>query len=361
MTDLQTAVDQLHAVPLEDFVAERKRLAKELRSGGDRDAAAELAKLPKPSAPAWALNHVAREEPAAVADWLEATGALRDASAHADRSSGDALRAAMAAHRDATRQLLATVRNRARPNGRPLTEPMLDRVRDLLQAATADEARAELLRAGRAVEGDEDAALPDGEAEDGAGKDGTETGRSAKDRTETGRSAKGRTETGRSSKDHTETGRSSKDRSSKDRTETGRSSKDRSSKDRSSKDRTETRRSSMSRSSKDRAADDRAADDDRAAADVRAAKEREAREAAEHAELERLVADVEARVSDLRDAAEERAAAVASAEERLEEAQRALHRSESEVAAAREAAEEAADAAEHAERELRTLTAKLSS
>jgi hypothetical protein len=336
VTDLQTAVDQLHAVPLEDFVAERKRLAKELRSGGDRDAAAELAKLPKPSAPAWALNHVAREEPAAVADWLEATGALRDASAHADRSSGDALRAAMAAHRDATRQLLATVRDRARPNGRPLTEPMLDRVRDLLQAATADEARAELLRAGRAIEGDEDAALPDGDAEDGAGRDGTEIGRSAKDRTETGRS-------------------------SKDRTETGRSSKDRSSKDRSSKDRTETRRSSMSRSSKDRAADDRAADDDRAAADVRAAKEREAREAAEHAELERLVADVEARVSDLRDAAEERAAAVASAEERLEEAQRALHRSESEVAAAREAAEEAADAAEHAERELRTLTAKLSS
>jgi hypothetical protein len=336
VTDLQTAVDQLHAVPLEDFVAERKRLAKELRSGGDRDAAAELAKLPKPSAPAWALNHVAREEPAAVADWLEATGALRDASAHADRSSGDALRAAMAAHRDATRQLLATVRDRARPNGRALTEPMLDRVRDLLQAATADEARAELLRAGRAVEGDEDAAQPDGDAEDGAGRDGTEIGRSAKDRTETGRS-------------------------SKDRTETGRSSKDRSSKDRSSKDRTETRRSSMSRSSKDRAADDRAADDDRAAADVRAAKEREAREAAEHAELERLVADVEARVSDLRDAAEERAAAVASAEERLEEAQRALHRSESEVAAAREAAEEAADAAEHAERELRTLTAKLSS
>jgi len=340
VTDLQTAVDQLHAVPLEDFVAERKRLAKELRSGGDRDAAAELAKLPKPSAPAWALNHVAREEPAAVADWLEATGAVRDASAHADRSSGDALRAAMAAHRDATRQLLATVRDRARPNGRPLTEPMLDRVRDLLQAATADEARAELLRAGRAVEGEEDAAQPDGDAEDGAGRDGTEIGRSAKDRTETGRSSKDRTETGRSSKDRTETGRSSKDRSSKDR---------------SSKDRTETRRSSMSRSSKDRAADDRAA------ADVRAAKEREAREAAEHAELERLVADVEARVSDLRDAAEERAAAVASAEERLEEAQRALHRSESEVAAAREAAEEAADAAEHAERELRTLTAKLSS
>ncbi len=30
--------DRLFTVPLEDFVAERKRLAKELRDGGDREA-----------------------------------------------------------------------------------------------------------------------------------------------------------------------------------------------------------------------------------------------------------------------------------------------------------------------------------
>ena len=162
MTDLETAVDQLHAVPLEDFVAERKRLAKELRAAGDRESAAELAKLPKPSAPAWALNRVARDEPGALGGWLEAAEALRAASAGADRQSGDALRAAMAAHREATRRVLATVREHARPNGRELSEPMLDRVRDLLQAATADPARAELLRAGRVVEGDEDASgLPE--------------------------------------------------------------------------------------------------------------------------------------------------------------------------------------------------------
>src|SRR5215208_1121033 len=51
VTDRATAVRRLLAVPLEDFVAERKRLAKELRDGGDREGAAELAKLPKPSAP----------------------------------------------------------------------------------------------------------------------------------------------------------------------------------------------------------------------------------------------------------------------------------------------------------------------
>jgi hypothetical protein len=160
VTDIETAVDRLHAVPLEDFVAERKRLAKELRAAGDRDSAAELVKLPKPSAPAWALNHVAREEPAVVGEWLDAAEALRDASSHAGRGGGGALREAIGAHRDATRRVLGTVREQARPNGRELSEPMLDRVRELLQAATADPARAELLRAGRVFEGDDDEPAP---------------------------------------------------------------------------------------------------------------------------------------------------------------------------------------------------------
>ena len=173
MTDLQTAVEQLNTVPLEDFVAERKRLAKALRDEGDRASAAELAKLPKPSAPAWSLNLVAREQPQLVSEWIAATEALRDESSRADRASGDSLRAAMTAHRDATRRLLAGVRTEARPNGRALTEPLLDRVRELLQAATADPARAEQLRAARVVESDDEppplparsAAAPKGRAE----------------------------------------------------------------------------------------------------------------------------------------------------------------------------------------------------
>jgi hypothetical protein len=143
-----TDVDRLFAAPLEDFVAERKRVAKELRDAGDRDAAAQVAKLPKPTPPAWALNRLAREEPETVAEWLDAAEELRDASA----SPGAGLRDAMAEHRDATRRLLTAVRDRTRPGGRPLSEPMLERVRSLLQAATADPEQAEALRAGRIVE-----------------------------------------------------------------------------------------------------------------------------------------------------------------------------------------------------------------
>jgi hypothetical protein len=161
-----TDVDRLFSVPLEDFVAERKQVAKELRDAGDREAAAEVAKLPKPTPPAWALNQLAREEPDAVAAWLDAAEELRDVSA----SPGAGLREAMAAHRDATRTLLGVVRERARPGGKPLSEPMVERVRTMLQAATVDAEVAEALRAGRVVEGAEPPALTAaGEGGEGAG------------------------------------------------------------------------------------------------------------------------------------------------------------------------------------------------
>jgi hypothetical protein len=146
-----TDVDRLFAVPLEDFVAERKAVAKELRAAGEREAAAEVAKLPKPTPPAWALNQLAREEPEVVGAWLDVAEELREVSA----DPGAGLREAMAAHRDATRTLLGMVRDRARPGGKPLSEPMLERVRELLQAATVDASVAEALRAGRVVEGAE--------------------------------------------------------------------------------------------------------------------------------------------------------------------------------------------------------------
>jgi hypothetical protein len=168
--------DRLFAVPLEDFVAERKRVAKELRDAGDRDAAAQVAKLPKPTPPAWALNRLAREEPETVGEWLDAAEELREVSAN----PGPGLREAMAEHRDATRRLLTAARDRTRPGGRALSEPMLERVRALLQAATADPEQAEALRAGRIVEGGDGEAvtLPAGD-EQPAPRTSTRTARDA--------------------------------------------------------------------------------------------------------------------------------------------------------------------------------------
>jgi len=150
-------VQRLYAAPLEDFVAERKQVARELRAAGDKERAAELAKLPKPTPPAWALNALARERPDVIGAWVEVADALREASAN----PGPGLRDAMAAHREATTQLVQLVRQECRPGGKPLSEPMLDRVRALLQEATVDAGRAAQLREGLVVEGgDGDGATP---------------------------------------------------------------------------------------------------------------------------------------------------------------------------------------------------------
>src|SRR5215207_4242568 len=142
-------VQHLYAVPLEDFVAERTKLARELRQAGEKERAAELAKLPKPTPPAWALNALARERPEVIGAWAQVADALREASA----SPGPGLREAMASHRQATAQLVALVGAEVQPGGKPLSGPMLDRVRALLQEATVDAERAARLREGLVVEG----------------------------------------------------------------------------------------------------------------------------------------------------------------------------------------------------------------
>src|SRR6478672_300557 len=71
--------DRLYGLPLEQFTAERDAAAKALRKAGDREAAAVLAKLPKPTPAAWAANQVARTEPDVRDEFLAAGAALREA------------------------------------------------------------------------------------------------------------------------------------------------------------------------------------------------------------------------------------------------------------------------------------------
>jgi hypothetical protein len=57
-TPYDDAIAALYRAPLEDFVAERKRLAKELGAAGDKSGAALLVKLSRPSVSAWATNQL---------------------------------------------------------------------------------------------------------------------------------------------------------------------------------------------------------------------------------------------------------------------------------------------------------------
>jgi hypothetical protein len=58
MGDYPHALDALYKAPLADFIAERKRLADELRAAGDRDGATQLARRRRPTTSAWTVNQL---------------------------------------------------------------------------------------------------------------------------------------------------------------------------------------------------------------------------------------------------------------------------------------------------------------
>lgn len=94
-------IARLLAVPLGDFVEERKRLAAQLKSLGRRDEAQAIAKLPKPSSALWAINQLARREPEAIRRLAKLTIAMQAGPRHAPDDYSQRL----AEHRDVLRSL----------------------------------------------------------------------------------------------------------------------------------------------------------------------------------------------------------------------------------------------------------------
>jgi hypothetical protein len=130
-------IDDLYSIGPDRFVAERGALAKALRAEGRRDEAAQVAKLRKPSAAAWAVNQLVRARPDEIESLWEAGDALRSAQAELLAGRGDArvLRAAGDAVRDAVDALV----DAARGLGEELGGATLERVGETLHAAALDE------------------------------------------------------------------------------------------------------------------------------------------------------------------------------------------------------------------------------
>ena len=76
-SDYEQAVSALYQAPHESFVAERKRLAAELKTTGDLQASARLLKLGRPSISAWAVNQLWWHARAAFDELFETAGQLR--------------------------------------------------------------------------------------------------------------------------------------------------------------------------------------------------------------------------------------------------------------------------------------------
>ena len=67
-------VDDLYQRVPGEFVAARNQLVRELKKAGEKDRAAEVAKLRRPSVGAWAVNQLARRDRAELEELLR-TGA----------------------------------------------------------------------------------------------------------------------------------------------------------------------------------------------------------------------------------------------------------------------------------------------
>jgi hypothetical protein len=82
-SDFDARVDELYGLPPGDFTSARNMLARALRAEGDRDAAAGVGKLRRPTIAAWAVNQTVRRHRDRIGALLEAGQDVRRAQRRA--------------------------------------------------------------------------------------------------------------------------------------------------------------------------------------------------------------------------------------------------------------------------------------
>jgi hypothetical protein len=138
-------LDELYSAPLDEFIARRTALAKQLKAEGRADEAAEVGGAQKPSVPLWTVNQLARRNKPAVKKVVEASDALRKALGKGDH---DAFSAAQKEQTDALKKL----RDAARSLLGKATDPVLERVVSAFRTASVDDELRDALLAGRLTE-----------------------------------------------------------------------------------------------------------------------------------------------------------------------------------------------------------------
>ena len=146
---LERETDRLYGLPLDEFTQARDELAKKLRKEGEREAAAEVGKLKKPSLGAWVLNQLQREHKPEVKRLLATGDRIRKVQGRA-LAGGEAkgLAEALQEQQEAVRALVALARDLLGERG---TQAALDRIGGALRAASIDASARELFVAGRLV------------------------------------------------------------------------------------------------------------------------------------------------------------------------------------------------------------------
>jgi hypothetical protein len=145
-SEVKDAADQLYALSPREFSAARDARAKEAKDAGDKDAAAEIKALRKPTVTAWLANQLVRQHADEVRPLLELGSALREATA---TLSGPQLRELSRQRNEVVRALVRQARRLAADADQPVSEDVARGLEETLNAALADPAQAELLLQGR--------------------------------------------------------------------------------------------------------------------------------------------------------------------------------------------------------------------
>jgi len=131
-----------------DFTPQRAAAEKAAKADGDKDLAAAVKNLKKPSVGAWAVNLLVRRETEQIDQVLTLAESLRAAAAALD---GAELRALTKQRRQLTSALSTRARQLALEHGNRLTQAVADQVEGTLNAAMLDAGAADAVRTGMLV------------------------------------------------------------------------------------------------------------------------------------------------------------------------------------------------------------------
>src|SRR4051794_26711608 len=147
---LEERIDALYAGPLEEFIAARDALAKELRAHKDKDGAATVKALRKPTVAAWAVNQIVHRSGDDVRALVDIGDDLRAAHEALLEGHGDGgVREATAKRRKAVGDL--TDRAVAELGGGAAGEAQREAISRTFDAAVADPEAAETVVGGRLI------------------------------------------------------------------------------------------------------------------------------------------------------------------------------------------------------------------
>ncbi|HEY2724890.1 MAG TPA: hypothetical protein VGI84_09405 [Pseudonocardiaceae bacterium] len=137
---------ELYSVPPAQFVAARDEAVRHARDNGDRQLAARIGRLRRPTQSAWAVNLLVRAAAPQIEALLDLGDQLRSAQ---QRLHGEQLRRLNQQRRDAIGALAQRAGRLAADAGHPLSGPAVVEVEQTLAAALADQECARVVREGR--------------------------------------------------------------------------------------------------------------------------------------------------------------------------------------------------------------------